>query len=306
MKRRTSGSDLSHLLQEQMSVYEGIEQVPGTGVDNLCCRLCIAVSENSIQHNCGNVTVVKSGSSLDGSADSNRYASGPGTSKHHSSVAYIDSENYMLRGIGSAPIESSRSRSYSFTNGAGKVPKPGVPANLGPSTGTYHVSGGAFKKAEERMERPPMDMDMFYVRETGSSLAGPMPADVSAAGHINMSAAIVATLGTTSVPAVSHMPDNSLVVGECVSIPAGVTTSCARTMSFHALFCSCHMSCCCMCGSLCSPDCHACFHSLCVRFAANYVCQRNSDVLQPVTLNHDKVSLYTINYLPPTPFAYNV
>lgn len=66
-------------------------------------------------------------------------------------------------------------------------------------------------------------------------------------------------------------------------------TSCARTLSFHALLCSCQMSCCCMCGSLCSPDCHACFHKICVRFATNFVCQKNTEVLPPVTLDHDKV-----------------
>ncbi|KAK7868735.1 hypothetical protein R5R35_002537 [Gryllus longicercus] len=34
-------------------------------------------------------------------------------------------------------------------------------------------------------------------------------------------------------------------------------------------------------------DCHACFHAVCVRFAGNHVCQRNSEVLPPCTLNKE-------------------
>lgn len=148
-------------------------------------------------------------------------------------VVNIDSENYMLRGVGAGLGESSRGRSYSFTNGANKTPS---------ASNNYHAATAASKKvADER----PVDMDMFCVRETASSLGN--VADGSAA-----------------------------------------SSTCARTLSFHALLCTCYMSCCCMCGSLCSPDCHACFHSLCVRFAANYVCQRNNEILPPATLNHEK------------------
>lgn len=60
------------------------------------------------------------------------------------------------------------------------------------------------------------------------------------------------------------------------------STYCARAISFHSLLCSCRMSCCCMCGILCSPDCHTCFHKLCVGFAANYACKKNAD--KPATL----------------------
>uniref|UniRef100_A0A1Y1KG67 Phosphatidylinositol 3-kinase regulatory subunit alpha n=1 Tax=Photinus pyralis TaxID=7054 RepID=A0A1Y1KG67_PHOPY len=69
---------------------------------------------------------------------------------------------------------------------------------------------------------------------------------------------------------------------------ADASSYCARTLSFHSLLCSCQMSCCCMCGSLCSPDCHACFHKICVRFATNYVCQKNNEVLTAATLDQDK------------------
>lgn len=166
-------------------------------------------------------------------------------------VVNIDSENYMLRGVGLG--ESSRGRSYSFTNGANKTPS---------TSNNYHAATAAVnvlsskKVADER----PVDMDMFCVRETASSLGN--VADGSAAS------------------------------------PVIASSTCARTLSFHALLCTCYMSCCCMCGSLCSPDCHACFHSLCVRFAANYVCQRNNEILPPATLNHEKVRSLTSQLLP--------
>lgn len=120
----------------------------------------------------------------------------------------------------------------------------------------------------------------------------------------------VAVAAATAARTVARDDDNTPPPSAAAAAPVQ-PTSCARTLSFHALFCSCHMSCCCMCGSLCSPDCHACFHSMCVRFAASYVCQRGGgggnggagDLLQqqqPATLNHDKVSIYlpTVPTLP--------
>ncbi|XP_075219878.1 phosphatidylinositol 3-kinase regulatory subunit alpha isoform X2 [Lycorma delicatula] len=35
-------------------------------------------------------------------------------------------------------------------------------------------------------------------------------------------------------------------------------------------------------------NCHACLHSVCVRFAADHICQRNTDLLPPVTLTKEK------------------
>lgn len=77
----------------------------------------------------------------------------------------------------------------------------------------------------------------------------------------------------------------------------GTTTSedggecCARILSFHNLLCSCEMSCCCKCGTLCSADCHACFHNYCLRYFPHYMCQKDTDSLPPVTLDYDKVGL---------------
>lgn len=284
MKRRSSGSDLNQLLDDQtMSVYEYdggggsvADQVVTVaaatsqggivvGVDNFCCRLCVAVTAD-VSPDCGNSTAttchLEAAATVAAVLDSNRYdtcckdkqqqTTGAATSQVP--VVNIDSENYMLRGVG---MDSPRSRSYSFNQ--------------------QQQTQVVFKENSNKQQQQIVDMDMFYVRETGSSLAGHEPEN-------NVERMSIASM----------MPDNSVVIGNCVSIPAGVTTSCARTMSFHALFCSCRLSCCCMCGSVCSPDCHSCFHSLCVRFAANYVCQRNSDVLQPATLNHDKVRQQTL------------
>lgn len=75
---------------------------------------------------------------------------------------------------------------------------------------------------------------------------------------------------------------------------ADASSYCARTLSFHGLLCSCQMSCCCMCGSLCSADCHACFHKICVRFATNYVCQKNNELLSTATLSQEKVSHFFV------------
>lgn len=135
-------------------------------------------------------------------------------------VLKIDSDNYMLRGG-----EGPRPRSYSFTNGA-------------PPRGSHHTTDDFHNH---------LDLDMFCVRETVSSLS--------------------------SVNKTSTSPG-----------------SCALTLSSHSLFCSCQLTCCCTCASICSPDCHACFHNACVRFAAEHACQRNSELLPPITLNRDKVS----------------
>lgn len=64
---------------------------------------------------------------------------------------------------------------------------------------------------------------------------------------------------------------------------------CARAVSFHTLLCSCRMSCCCMCGILCSPDCHTCFHKVCIGFATNYACKKSTD--KPATYTSEKVRL---------------
>ncbi|XP_046405427.1 phosphatidylinositol 3-kinase regulatory subunit alpha-like [Ischnura elegans] len=98
-------------------------------------------------------------------------------------------------------------------------------------------------------------LEMFAVRETVNSLA----AILSRSG--------IATCGSDV----------------CRSCSPPI--NCARTMSFHTLLCSCHLSCCCMCASLCIPDCHACLHSVCA--PTNHVCHRNRGPLPQFILNKD-------------------
>lgn len=40
---------------------------------------------------------------------------------------------------------------------------------------------------------------------------------------------------------------------------------CGRLLSFHPFLCNCDATCCCLCGSLCPLDCHACFHNFCTK-----------------------------------------
>lgn len=65
--------------------------------------------------------------------------------------------------------------------------------------------------------------------------------------------------------------------------------SCARTLSYHSLFCFCHISCCCCCDSLCPPDCDDCIRAICVKFTGSSLTHPQTDILPPSTLR-DKVS----------------
>lgn len=67
------------------------------------------------------------------------------------------------------------------------------------------------------------------------------------------------------------------------------TTTCARVISCHAFFCTCNVSCCCMCGTFCSLDCHACFHKPCAHVTTT-VCQKDADVQPRAAVDTDKVS----------------
>lgn len=242
--KRASGSDLNHLLDPMSN-----EQV--SGVENVLCKLLEKSEDNR----------------------------GP---KPQIPVVNIDSENYMLRNMGQ---ESPRSRSLSFNNkNAGGFQELPVFNKMDEKDAKVYKDD-LFKFDEKgfKEEDTNMNLDMFCVRETQSSLAQCQTTDT-------LPSAVVTSLGTTTSTAIAPLAENMIVIGgNCVSIAASISTNCARTMSFHSYFCSCRMSCCCMCGSLCNPDCNACFHNLCVRFTGSYVCQRNADLLQPVTLNQDKV-----------------
>lgn len=115
-------------------------------------------------------------------------------------VVSIDTENYMLRGVSPAP-----------------EPQQTPPAM--------------------RSNRSDVDVEMFVLRESASSLNGGGGGDA----------------GVVPEPSPSY---------------------CARPISVHGFLCSCHPTCCCTCASLCSPDCHACYHNVCARFAYVQGCQK--------------------------------
>lgn len=73
------------------------------------------------------------------------------------------------------------------------------------------------------------------------------------------------------------------------TLDAASNTTCARVISGHAFFCTCNVSCCCMCGTFCSLDCHACFHKPCAHVTTT-VCQKDADVQPRAAVDNDKVS----------------
>ncbi|XP_044764961.1 phosphatidylinositol 3-kinase regulatory subunit alpha-like [Coccinella septempunctata] len=98
--------------------------------------------------------------------------------------------------------------------------------------------------------RSDVELDMFLVREGGNSSLGPSGQDF-------------------------QYDDNAAGVDHC-----------GRVLSFHSLLCNCDVTCCCMCGSLCPLDCHACFHNFCTK--SSNLCQKNPDVHLSRTFNFDK------------------
>ena len=138
----------------------------------------------------------------------------------------------------------ARPRSFSFTNGSTK-------------TGTIN-NNRQLMQHHYHANKSPLDLDMFCVRETVNSLA----------------AAVLAC-----APRVQQLRSASPSLAPNTGFD---TQGCARPLSFHNLMCSCNLTCCCMCASLCSPDCHACL-----------ICDKptlkKSDVV-PQLVNKHKVS----------------
>ncbi|XP_024081756.1 phosphatidylinositol 3-kinase regulatory subunit alpha isoform X2 [Cimex lectularius] len=158
-------------------------------------------------------------------------------------VLKIDSENYMLSGS-----SSSRPRSFSFTNG---VSKP-------PASNSYHETTGNH-----------LDLDMFCLRETGSSIQLPV---------------------MTLCPVIAKPPAPS----QPIMTPTPLAATCARTLSFHSHLCSCQMSCCCLCDSLCPPDCYACVQAVCVKFTGTYVNYHpQNELLPPYALREMPLSQWS-------------
>lgn len=168
----------------------------------------------------------------------------------------IDADNYMLRDV----------RPRSLSHGALQRP-PRTPS-----------------------QSSPLDLDMFCVRETVNSLA-------AAVQKLNLPSREASPVSTSSENvsksncSSSNSEETYMETGSVSAAP-----SCARTLSLHGMLCTCRLTCCCLCVSLCSPDCHACLHNVCARFSAGLPCQRNSDVLPPITLIRNKVSFIILYY----------
>ncbi|KAJ8980585.1 hypothetical protein NQ317_018712 [Molorchus minor] len=117
--------------------------------------------------------------------------------------------------------------------------------------------------------------------EAGATSNGNMEHQVSGSGS--------GTALTTSASACKKKCETDIFWGWGTDVAGGDGVDCcARILSFHSILCSCEMSCCCKCVTLCSIDCHACFHNYCLRFFPKYLCQKDNDVLPPATLDYDK------------------
>lgn len=133
--------------------------------------------------------------------------------------------------------------------------------------GTHKCSAPA-SPSQHHVKKSPLDLDMFCVRQTVNSIASV---------YSSSDYAKPPTLSTTSNP---------------LNIPQ--FPNCARVLNYHYLLCSCQLSCCCMCYSLCPSDCFACLHTVCLKYALNYPCQKNKDILPPVTHTKDTVSPFSV------------
>lgn len=160
-----------------------------------------------------------------------------------------------------------------------------------------------------RVGRTPLYPDLCTVTEsvnsTAESMAFGAPAAICSAtwsrvvaqrscdlhrrSEASAPSAPVLTLTSSAAegPAYSGMMHENGVVLPTVAM---FSFNCARTASFHALLCSCRLTCCCMCDFLCPAECYDCLHGICSRIIARYPCTR-SHILRPVNIAAaDKVS----------------
>lgn len=127
--------------------------------------------------------------------------------------------------------------------------------------------------------RNPLNYDMFAVRESVNTAKPTVLPQV----RINLPLSPLSTkkfcdFHQNLVSASNVATDENF--GFNVTVPAH-SFNCARTVSFHALLCSCKLTCCCMCDFLCPSDCHACLHGVCAQFVHNYPCVK-SNILAPI------------------------
>lgn len=183
-------------------------------------------------------------------------SSNPGLSSTLPSLVTVDSENYMLRGISPSPDKQSRNAAMDILD---QLDHP----VLATSTLDISFSGSAESSA-----------DSASSTDDSAGAIG-----INGANDITITSA-----SSSSVLTSSSVDDDDI---------AESSSYCARTLSFHALLCTCRVSCCCMCGSFCSPDCHVCFHKVCRWYANGYECVKSQGQAQTVhplqpTLDYEK------------------
>ncbi|XP_065214145.1 phosphatidylinositol 3-kinase regulatory subunit alpha isoform X2 [Planococcus citri] len=150
--------------------------------------------------------------------------------------------------------------------------------------------------------RNPLNYDMFAVRESVNSVKPSVLPQVRINSpslsplskkfcdfHDNLVVAVAKKINknnNNNVDAANNESEENFGFN-VPGVPAH-SFNCARTVSFHALLCSCKLTCCCMCDFLCPSDCHACLHGVCAQFVRNYQCVK-SNILAPINnFNIDK------------------
>jgi len=138
------------------------------------------------------------------------------------------------------------------------------------------LSHGALQRparTHTQSQSSPLDLDMFCVRESVNSLAGAVPKLADSSDKV-------------CEKRVADEPQPPLPASQVTSSEP----SCARTLSLHSMLCTCRLTCCCVCVSLCSLDCSSCLHNVCARFSSGTPCRRNPDISSPPTFSVNKVS----------------
>lgn len=213
----------------------------------------------------------------------------------------IDSENYIMNNC--KTTISNRPRSFSFTNGITR-PKTctyhGLTTNLLTSaangttgqnttindTNNYHLD------LEIRKENLPNYNTAIFspiiAKPTSSTTGTICPSSNTSSSTTNIL--------TNSPIHISGAQQNTSTTSAAASIQPLLAGSCARTLSFHTLLCSCHVTCCCLCDSLCKPDCLNCIQAICVKFTGDLVNNTQQELL-PFSTLRDKVSIIHVYYL---------
>lgn len=201
-----------------------------------------------------------------------------------------------------SPREQSRPRSSSLTDNTIGFFRTGRDRNVDMHLyrSNNDVSAPQLQQSHNSSSstRNPVNYEMFVVRESVNSVKPSVLPQVRINSpslsplskkfcdfHDNLVVAVAKKINTD---ATNNQSEENF--GFNVPAVSAHSFNCARTVSFHALLCSCKLTCCCMCDFLCPSDCHACLHGVCAQFAVNYPCIK-SNILAPIkNFDIDKVS----------------